>query len=142
MTDAIRKRIEASFARQSLMRTFDATVLDVQPGAVTIRAPITAAVGQQQGLAHAGLTFSLGDSAAGYAALSLMAPDLEVVTAEMKINLLNPARGQHLEAQGRVIKPGKRLSVVAADVFAIAADGTRLHVAALQGTMLPVEALA
>jgi hypothetical protein len=55
--------------------------------------PITPAAGQQHGFAHAGATFALGDSAAGYAALSLMDPGAEVLTVEMKINLIAPASG-------------------------------------------------
>ena len=59
------------------------------------------------------------------------------MTAEIKINLLAPGRGQRLRATGRVLKPGRRLVVVAADVHAI--DGeTETLVAVLQGTMVPV----
>ena len=88
-------------------------------------------------LAHAAVTFALGDSAAGYAALSTMAPEDEVMTAEMKINLLAPAAGQRLKARGHVIKAGRRLVVVGATVEAIDGDRRR-DVAVLQGTMVPV----
>jgi uncharacterized protein (TIGR00369 family) len=94
---------------------------------------------QQQGFGHAGLTFSLGDSAAGYAALSLMPADSDVLTAEIKINLLAPAQGDLLIATGRVIKPGRRLMVVGADVHALR-DGKLTLIAVLQGTMIPVTA--
>ena len=59
---------------------------------------------QQHGAGHAGLAFSLGDSAAGYAALSVMAAGSEVMTVEMKINLLSPALGDRLVAEGRVLR--------------------------------------
>ena len=61
----------------------------------------------------------------------------EVVTAEIKINLLAPAKGDYLLAKGRVIKPGRRLVVVASDVFAVTGDQETL-IAVLQGTMVPV----
>ncbi|NNL73545.1 MAG: PaaI family thioesterase, partial [Silicimonas sp.] len=64
-------------------------------------------------------------------------PDSEVMTVEMKINLLRPALGDLLIAEGRVIKPGRRVSVVAAEVFAVT-DGVRKQIALLQGTMIPV----
>ena len=137
MTDPITSRIQASFDRQNLMATFDATLRTVTKGKVEITAPIRDNVLQQQGFAHAGLTFALGDTAAGYAALSLLPEDQEVVTAEIKINLLAPGIGDHLIARGRVLKPGRRLVVVASDVFAVK-DGTETHIAALQGTMVPV----
>ena len=131
------KRIEQSFAAQSMMQTLGAKLSRITDAQVDITAPILNGSLQQQGYGHAGLTFSIGDSAAGYAALTTMPLDSEVVTAEIKINLLAPARGDYLVARGRVLKPGRRLVVVASDVFAITGDGER-HIAALQGTMVPV----
>lgn len=130
-------RIKNSFAAQSMMATLGAELSEVTSGLVRISAPILAGTRQQQGFGHAGLTFSIGDSAAGYAALTLLPLDMEVVTAEIKINLLAPARGTRLIATGRVIKPGKRLSVVTAEVHA-EEDGKQTLVAILQGTMVPV----
>lgn len=130
-------RITASFNAQSMMETLGAQLSEVTPGLVRITAPILAGTRQQQGFGHAGLTFSIGDSAAGYAALTLLPLDMEVVTAEMKINLIAPARGDRLIATGRVIKPGKRLCVVTAEVHAEAA-GKQTLIAVLQGTMVPV----
>lgn len=105
-------------------------------GTAELSAPVSTGFRQQQGFAHGGLIFSLGDSAAGYAALGLLPLDSEVMTAELKINFLAAASGT-LIATGRVLKPGRRLIVVACDVWA-EAKGTRTHVAALQGTMVPV----
>ncbi len=130
-------RIAASFAAQSMMATLGAELAEITAGLVRITAPILPGTRQQQGFGHAGLTFSIGDSAAGYAALTLLPLDMEVVTAEIKINLLAPARGDRLIATGRVVKPGKRLSVVTAEVHA-EADGKQTLIAVLQGTMVPV----
>lgn len=132
------QRIYDSFAKQSFMKTLGAVLDKVEAGAVTISVPVTQSVSQQHGFAHAGVAFAIGDSAAGYSALSLFEPTVEVVTAEMKINLLSPAKGDALVAEGRVIKSGKRLCVVAADVYAID-TGTRKLIAVLQGTMVPVD---
>jgi uncharacterized protein (TIGR00369 family) len=129
--------IAASFSRQGLMRTLGARIDHVAPGRVCLSMPITEAVGQQHGFAHAGATFALGDSAAGYAALSLMDPGAEVLTVEMKINLIAPASGLRLLAEGVVVKPGRRILVVQATVRAEGDDGTRRDVALLQGTMIP-----
>ena len=131
-------RIHDSFARQSMMATLGARLVSVRCGAVEIEAPILTGSRQQQGFAHAGLTFSIGDSAAGYSALSIMSEDREVLTTEMKINLLAPGAGDRLVARGRVIKPGRRLMVVQSDVYAVQ-DGTERHIAMLVGTMIPVD---
>lgn len=134
----MKDRIKASFARQSMMQTFGATLDAIEPGRITISAPILPGSRQQQGFAHAALTFGLGDSAAGYAALTTLPEDQEVVTAEIKINLIAPATGGRLVAKGRVIKPGRRLIVVTSEVLAVT-DGIETLVAILQGTMVPVK---
>jgi len=135
---AMAAKVRHSFARQSLMATFGATLAEVAAGRVVIAAPILDLARQQHGFGHAGLTFTLGDTAAGYAALTLMPLPAEVLTVEMKINLVAPAAGDRLIATGRVVKAGRRLTVVTAEVEA-ETDGTRRTVALLQGTMLPVE---
>ncbi|WP_299554313.1 PaaI family thioesterase [uncultured Tateyamaria sp.] len=133
----MKDRIATSFARQSMMKTFGAKLDEVREGRVILSAPILPGSRQQQGFAHAALTFGLGDSAASYAALTTLPEDQEVVTAEIKINLTTPANGERLIAKGRVIKPGRRLIVVSSEVFTMT-NGTETLVAVLQGTMVPV----
>jgi uncharacterized protein (TIGR00369 family) len=137
MTDAELARIQTSFDAQSLMTTLGARLDRIAPGDVTVTAPILQGTRQQHGFGHAGLTFSIGDSAAGYAALSLLPLDQEIMTAEIKINMLAPATGDKLRATGRVVKAGRRLIIVTADVHAIK-DGSETLIALLQGTMIPV----
>ncbi len=137
MTPAVEAKLRQSFAAQAMMKTLGASLVRVAPGEVEIAAPILPGSRQQHGYAHAGLTFAIGDSAAGYAALSTMPEDREVLTAEMKISLLAPGAGDGLIARGRVIRPGRRLVVVQADVFAVR-DGAETHIALLIGTMVPV----
>ena len=107
--EQIRQKIRDSFARQSMMGTLGAELGSIETGRVEITAPIGDHIRQQHGYAHAGLTFSIGDSAAGYSALTVIPEDQEVVTSEMKIHLLAPARGTSLIARGNVVKGGRRL---------------------------------
>ncbi|WP_417599628.1 PaaI family thioesterase [Pararhodobacter oceanensis] len=137
MSEEIQPRVRASFARQTMMATLGAEMLAADAGRCVVRAPIGAHVLQQHGAAHAGLAFTLGDSAAGYAALTLMDEGAEVMTVEMKINLMAPALGDALEAVGEVVRAGRRLLVVRAEVFALSGE-TRKSIAILQGTMIPV----
>ncbi len=131
--------VRASFARQGMMAHLGATILELVPGRVVIAAPIRPETSQQHGFGHAGLAFAIGDSAAGYSALSALGPGQEVLTSEMKIHLLAPAAGRRLVAEGRVLRAGRRLLVCAADVWA--EDGAvRRHAATLIGTLVPVEA--
>lgn len=128
-------RIRESFAKQAMMMTLGAELEAITTGEVSIRAPILPIARQHTGHAHAALSFAIGDTAAGYAALTVMPEGSEVVTAEIKINLLAPADGDYLLATGRVVKPGRRLVVVTSTVTAV--TGTRRRdVAILQGTMM------
>lgn len=137
LSDDTAQRIRDSFDSQTMMETLGAQLGDLAPGFCQITAPILPIALQQHGSGHAGLAFSIGDSAAGYAALTMMPPNSEVMTIEMKINLLSPTVGDRLVAEGRVIRAGRRMVVVAADVWADSAAG-RKHVAMLQGTMIPL----
>ena len=130
--------IEANFSRQGMMHTLGARIETVGDGKVVLSAPITPEVSQQAGFAHAGLAFTLGDSASGYAALTRMPEGADVLTVEMKINLIAPAQGVRLWAHGEVLRSGRTLSVTRARVEAEAEDGSRRDVALLQGTMIAV----
>ena len=129
--------VRESFARQSMMTTLGAEIRSIAPGAVEVAAPILPQSRQQAGFGHGGLMFAIGDSAAGYSALSLVAPQAGVVTVEMKINFLAPGKGDHLIARGRVLRPGKRLIIVAASIVSVTA-GVETEIAVLQGTIMPV----
>jgi uncharacterized protein (TIGR00369 family) len=138
MSPDIDARIRNSFAAQSMMQTLGATLASLSAGHVEIEAPILPTSRQQHGFGHAGLTFAIGDSAAGYAALSVMPEGFEVLTTEMKINLLAPAKGDRLIARGAVAKAGRRLVIVRAEVFALE-GGTETHIAMMTGTMMPIQ---
>jgi uncharacterized protein (TIGR00369 family) len=126
--------IRESFAKQGFMTTIGAELVTVSAGAVELRVPVGAGLLQQHGFVHAGVVSALADTAAGYAAMSLLSEGTEVLTAEFKINLLSPASGEHLVARARVVRSGKTLTVSACDVFA-AANGEEKCVATLLGTI-------
>lgn len=128
--------VRASFDRQGLMKMLGATLDRVEAGAVDISMPYSESLTQQHGFMHAAAITAIADSASGYAALSLMPADSEVLTIELKINLLRPAAGTRFVAEGRVIKPGKTITVSRTDVFAHADDGVPTLIATLIATMI------
>ncbi len=73
-------------------------------------------LGQQHGFFHAGVASAIAYSACGYAEYTLAPPDMNVLTAEFKINLLAPAKGRELVATAEVIRKGRRLSVCLARI--------------------------
>jgi len=108
----------------------------VEPGVIEITLPYRADLTQQHGYLHAGVVTTIADSACGYAAYSLMPPGSEVLSVEFKVNLLRPAQGATFVARAEVIKAGRTLTVVRADVFGIARNGDKELVATMQGTMM------
>ena len=103
--------VRASFAQQRVMRLIGAELSDLAPGCCEIRLPFRDDLTQQDGFFHAGITSTIADSAGGYAAYTLMPEDSRVLTVEYKINLLAPAHGELLIAQGRAVKSGRTLAI-------------------------------
>jgi len=128
-------RVRNSFVRQGYMATLDAEVVHVAAGEVDIALPLSERLTQQDGYLHAGVVAGLMDSACGYAALTTMDSDAAMLTVEFKINLLAPATGVRLVARGRVLRPGRTLTVCRGDAFTIN-DGQETHVATLTATMI------
>jgi uncharacterized protein (TIGR00369 family) len=108
------------------MATLGVTIVVVAPGEVHLAFPYDSRFVQQNGFLHAGAVASVADSANGYAAYTLAPPDTDVLAVEFKINLLAPARGAAFLACGRVLRPGRTLTVCQADVFATDAAGLTL----------------
>ena len=131
---SMEQRIRDSFGKQDFTKTIGAELVSVAPGSVEVRLAVRSGLLQQHGFVHAGVVSAIADTAAGYAAMSLLSEGTEVLTAEFKINLLSPARGDQLVARSRVIRSGKQLTVSACDVFAVS-GGEEKCVATLLGTI-------
>ncbi len=128
--------VPASYARQGFMALLGAELTAVAPGYCELRLEHRPEVTQQHGFVHGGALATLVDTAAGYAAFSLMPSDAAPLTVEYKLNLLRPGKGVEMVARARVIKPGRTLNVVQADVYGVDADGDETHcVTSLQTLM-------
>jgi uncharacterized protein (TIGR00369 family) len=129
--------VRESFARQQFMTTIRAELVRVAAGEVDIQLPYDPGLTQQHGFVHAGVVIAAVDSACGYAALTLAAAEAEVLTVELKVNLLEPATGQRLLARGRVLRSGRTLTVCRGDAVTIN-DEAEMIVATLLTTMMAV----
>ena len=103
---------------------------------MTIELAVSQQVTQQHGFVHAGAMTAAVDTACGYAAMSLMPPDTEVLTVEYKVNFMAPAHGDKLIAVGEVMKPGRTMTVCRGDVFMEDGDGSRKICATMLTTMI------
>ena len=128
-------KVRSSFDRQTAMQTIGAGRGKVGPGEVEIEMPYRADLTQQHGFIHGGIVTAIVDSACGYAAFSLSAPDTAILTVEYKVNFIAPAKGQRLIARGEVVRPGSTVTVCKGDVLAYDGDEEKL-VATMLTTMM------
>lgn len=129
------ERVRASFARQGAMATIGATLDAVEPGYCAISLRPHAGITQQHGYVHAGIVSAIVDSAGGYAGFSLFPAGASVLTVEFKVNLLAPAEGDRVVAEGFVVKPGRTLCITRGEVHA-EHGGRRKLVALMQQTLM------
>jgi uncharacterized protein (TIGR00369 family) len=129
-------QVRNSFERQTAMSSIGAELLIVEPGKVEIALPYRSDLTQQHGYLHAGIITTIADTACGYAAYTLMPAGSEVLSVEFKVNLLRPAKGERFVAVANVLKPGRTLTVVRADVFGISESDERELIATMLATMI------
>ena len=130
-------RVRKSFAAQGIMSHIGATLTLIEPGACEIELPYSDAVSQQHGFFHGGVIGTIADSAGGYAAFGLMDAEDGILTVEYKLNLMAPADGDLLIARGRVLRPGRTLTVARAEVCVVK-DGREIACAAMQQTLMRI----
>ena len=128
-------RVRSSFTRQKAMALVGAELIAVAPGYCAIALTPRPEVTQQHGYVHAGVVATIVDSAGGYAGFTLFPTEASVLTVEYKLNLLAPAEGDRLVAEGFVVKPGRTLVITRGEVHA-ERDGKRTLVALMQQTLM------
>jgi len=128
-------RVRKSFERQQVMAWIGAGLTHLAPGQCEITLPHKPQLTQQHGYIHGGIIGTIGDTAAGYAAYTLMPHDASVLTVEYKMNIMAPGDGELLIARGEVIRAGRTLVVARADVFAVKA-GRETQCACLLQTLM------
>jgi len=129
------ERVRESFARQGAMALIGASLFDVRPGYCALALAPRPEIAQQHGYVHAGILATLVDSAGGYAGYTLFPPESSVLTVEFKLNLLAPAQGERVVAEGFVVKPGRTLAITRGEIHA-ERNGTRTLVAIMQQTLI------
>jgi uncharacterized protein (TIGR00369 family) len=132
------QEVKESFAQQTVMALIGGELTRVEPGIIEITLPYRSDLAQQHGYVHAGILTTIADSACGYAAYTLMPPGCDVLAVEFKVNLMRPAKGETFVARAEVIKSGRTLTVVRADVHALTGEQREL-VAIMQGTMMRLQ---
>ena len=127
--------VRDSFNRQHVMHILGISIAELSPGRIVLEMAHQDTLTQQHGFLHAGIVSTALDSACGYAAFSLMPAEAAVLTAEFKINLLNPADGERFRFVADVVKPGRTLTICEARAYAVKGEDEN-PVAMMTGTLM------
>lgn len=134
---AVEAKVREGFALQGFLDTIGAKLESVAAGSVVVSLSPSAAVCQQHGFVHGGVTAALLDTACGFAAMSMAPAGSEVLTVEYKISFLAPSVGDRLICTGEVVKPGRTLLFTEGRAEA-ETGGQRKTVARLTATIMAI----
>jgi uncharacterized protein (TIGR00369 family) len=129
------EQARAFFRRAAFIADLGVEVDAIGPGVCETSLVVAPRMLQHSGQVHAGVLTTLADHTAGAAAQTVAPPGVFPATAELKISLLRPTKGERIVCRARVVKPGKSLSFVEADVLCVAGAGEEQLVARLSTTM-------
>jgi uncharacterized protein (TIGR00369 family) len=104
---------------------------DMAPGEAEIIQPYRPELTQLAGYFQGGILGALADFAGGSAAGTLLPEGWMNMTIDYTVKILAPAQGEQVIARGRVLKPGKQITVATVEVLAGDAGKERLSATAL-----------
>ncbi|HEX9630448.1 MAG TPA: PaaI family thioesterase [Pyrinomonadaceae bacterium] len=120
-------RIERAIETVPYARLLGIQLEKVAPGEATLTLAIRPELTQNHGVVHGGAIASLLDTATAFAILTLLEPDERVTTVDLTISYLRPAVEGTLQATARVLRQGRRLFTVSAEL--VDSGGTLLTTA-------------
>jgi uncharacterized protein (TIGR00369 family) len=103
--------IETIKAKSPMINFFGIALEELSPGYARVRLPFRLEFAQGFGVVQGGIITALGDAAAGIAFMTLLNPGEAVVTIELKINFLNPAKQTDMVSEARIAHQGAMISL-------------------------------
>ena len=89
---------------------------DIDIGKAVMSLPMTEKLRQPHGLLHGGATASLIDTATAFAVVSVLADGEKASTVDLTVHYLRPVINEKTICTAKIVKAGKRLLTVTADV--------------------------
>jgi uncharacterized protein (TIGR00369 family) len=117
LTAAQLRRIQKALSTVPFAQLLGIELDDIGPGTATLSLLVRKELKQNHGVVHGGAIASLIDTATAFAILSLLTPKERVTTVDLTISYLRPLTGGRIKAQAKVLRAGRRLFVVSADIF-------------------------
>ena len=109
-------RLEAA-GQMPFLEHLGVRVIEVRPGRGRLEVTVRPEHLRDLGIMHGGMSASLLDSVMGMSAASVAPPGHYVVTVQLNMNFIRPAReGEHLVATGEVTHSGRQTAVARGEV--------------------------
>lgn len=134
MNEPNRKLVEQIFRNAKFIDSLGIELAGVGTGWCETRIKAAPHLLQQHGFVHAGVIMTIADHTCGGAAASTMPEGKDVITVENKVSFLRPASGPILYCRAEVLRTGKSLVFVEAEVL-VERDGKRVMVAKASSTL-------
>jgi uncharacterized protein (TIGR00369 family) len=134
-----RELIAEKLKGQRFMHHVGMQLTKIEPGYVEATIDFSAFLEQQNGFLHGGVTATLCDVTAGFAAFSLVDADEGVVTGDLRVSYLNPGKSPQYLSKGWVIKTGRLLHFCESEVWGIQPNGEAILLAKSSSTMVTVK---
>ena len=110
------KRIQKALSTVPFAKLIGLELEDIGGGTATLALQVRNELTQNAGVVHGGALASLIDTATAFAILSLLPPKERVTTVDLTISYLRPVSKGRLRAVATVVRAGRRLFVVSAEV--------------------------
>ncbi len=117
LTEAQRQRVERALDGVPFAKLLGIQLESVVPGHAVLQLPIREELKQNNAIVHGGAIASLIDSAMAFAIIPLLAENERTTTVDLTIHYLRPLVEGIAKCSARVVRAGRRIIVVSADVL-------------------------
>ena len=117
LTDAQKKRIQEALQKVPFAQLLGLELAEIERGTATFHLSVRDELKQNKGLLHGGVIASLIDTAAAFAAVTLLEPGQSTTTVDLTIHYLRPLTEGRASAHARVLRAGRRMLVISVDVL-------------------------
>lgn len=131
MNEANGTLVKRIFEDARFVRFLGIELLSFGDGWCETRVNVVPTLEQQHGLVHAGVLMTLVDHTCGGAAATTAPKGQDVITVENKVSFLRPAVGPTLHCRAQVLRTGKKLIFVEAEIMT---DGPKGRVLAAKAS--------
>ena len=117
ITSARLRQIRKAIDTVPFARLLGIELDEISSGTAILGLDVREQLTQNHGIVHGGAIASLIDTATAFAIISLLAPREKVTTVDLSISYLRPLSEGRVKVIAKVLRAGRRLFVVSAEVF-------------------------